>query len=162
MDVRNGNALSEASETTNLDVLADDQNHLLLLLQNGAALSILSSHQSVQISGVSLCNGSGNTLNEVNELLVLSNEVGLSVNLDHNTDTVDGGSISHTLSSDTASLLLRSSQALFAQVLNSLIHITVGSSQSLLAVHHANAGHLAQILNISCSKCHFIFLLSIE
>ena len=39
-----------------------------------------------------------------------------------------------------------------------LVHVAVGGGQRLLAIHHAHAGHFAQVLYISCGKSHFEFL----
>ena len=159
VDVGNADVLSEEEEAADLDVLTDNENHLLLLLENGQlGAVVLALHQSIQISGVQSSDGSSHALDELLELLVLTNEVGLSVDLDHNTHTVDHSGVSSTLSGDTASLLGGSGQALLTQVLDSLVDVAVRLSQGLLAVHHANAGHLTQGLHINSGKSHFHIL----
>ena len=159
MDVSHGGAALKAGEAADLDVLADDQDHLLLLLGNGqVGAVVLALHQSIQVGGSLLGNGGGHALDEVDELLVLAHEVSLSVDLDHHAGAVDHGGISHALGSDTAGLLGGGGHALLTQPLDSLVHVAVGSGQCLLAIHHAHAGHLAQGLNISCGKSHFTFL----
>ena len=50
-------------------------------------------------------------------------------------------------------------KALLAQPFNCLVYITVGGGQGLLAVHHADAGHLTKILYICGGNCHFLILL---
>ena len=158
MDIGNGNALGVDGEAADLDVFADDQHHLLLLLGNGqVGAVVLALHQSVQIGGLVGGDGGGDALDEVHELLVLGDEVGLGVDLDHNAHAVDGGGISHALGSDAAGLLLRSGQTLFTQDLDSLVKIAVGLGQSLLTIHHAHAGGLAQVFHVSSGKCHILF-----
>ena len=58
---------------------------------------------------------------------------------------------------DAVSLLSGLGQTLFTEPVNSLVHITVGSGQGCLAVHHTNVGHLAESLNILSGKCHDLF-----
>ena len=157
MDIRGGGVGREAGKAADLNVLADDEDHLLTLLLNGTAIAVGSRHQSLEILGVFLGDDSGNALDEVLELLVLADEVGLGVDLDHDAHAVDDGSVSHTLGSDAAGLLRGSGETLFAQVLDRLVDVAVALGQSLLAVHHAHAGHFAQVLNISSGKSHNLF-----
>ncbi len=77
VDVSRANALV-TGETANLDVLLDDQDQVLQSLVNGLAAR-LASHQSLNISRVLQHDDLGAFLDEVNELVVLGNEVGLSV-----------------------------------------------------------------------------------
>ena len=159
MHIGNGHAVSEAGKTADLDVLADHQDHLLLLLGDGqVGAVVLALHQGVQIGGVALGHGGGHALDEVHELLVLAHEVGLGVDLDHDAHTVDHSGIGHALGGNAAGLLGGGGHALLTQPLHGLVHIAVGGGQRLLAVHHAHAGHLAQVLHISCGKSHFRFL----
>ena len=116
-------------------------------------------HQRVHIGGIVLRDGLGDILHEGHEQLALGAEVGLAVDLHHDAHTVLGQRVGHTLGGDAAGLLGSLGQALLTQPLNSLIHIAVALDKRLLAVHHAHAGHLAQGLHISSSKCHFSFLL---
>ena len=154
MDIGHGNAVGVEGEAANLDVLADDQDHLLLLLLHGATVAEGQSHQGVQISGLLLGDHGGHALDEVHELLVLAHEVGLGVDLDHHAHAVDDGGIGHALGGDAAGLLLRGGQALLAEDLHGLVHIALGLGEGLLAVHHAHAGHLAQGLYVFRGDCH--------
>ena len=52
MNIGNADSGVKAGKATNFDIFADDQNHLLLLFLNTAAIAKGSCHQSVQISGV--------------------------------------------------------------------------------------------------------------
>ena len=135
------------------------RDHLLLLLgDRQVSAVVLAGHQSVQIGGGLLGNGGGHALDEVHELLILAHEVGLGVDLDHHAHAVDDGGIGHALGGDAAGLLGGGGHALLAQPLHGLVHIAVRGLQCLLAIHHAHAGHLAQVLHISCGKSHFEFL----
>ena len=66
------------------------------------------------------------------------------------------GSLDQTLSSDAVCLLGSLSQALLTEQLDSLVEVAVGLGQCLLAVHHAYAGHFAELLYVSSGKSHFI------
>ena len=156
MDIGDGNALGEAGKAADLDVLADDQHHLLLLLLHGeVGAVVLAGQQGLQIGGIAGGHSGGHALDEVHELLVLAHEVGFGVDLDHDADAIHHGGVSHALGGNAASLLGGSGQALLTQPLDSLVHVALGSGQSLLAVHHTYAGHLAQILYILSSNSHY-------
>ena len=158
VNIGNRGVLSETGEAADLHILADGHNLLLHNLGNGqVGIGVLGSLQSLHISGVSGSNHLGQVLNQVQESVGLGSEVGLGVHLDHNAHAVHDSSVSNAFSSDAVSLLCSLSQALLTEPVNSLVHITVGSGQSSLAVHHADVGHFTELLNIQCSKCHFIF-----
>ena len=158
MDIGNRHTLGEDSKAADLDVLADNEDHLLLLLLNSqVGAVVLAGHEGLQISRLVGGHSSSNALHEVHKLLVLANEVGLGIDLDHNAHAINHSGIGHALGSYAAGLLGRSSQTFFAQELNGLVHIAIGSGQSLFAVHHTYAGHFAQILNISSGKSHNLF-----
>ena len=159
MDVGSAVALI-AGKAANLDVLLDDQDQVLQSLVNGLTSLGLASHQSLNISRVLQHDDLGCFLDEINELVVLGNEVSLSVDLDDNTDLALGAvvSVDHTLGSNAACLLGSSSQTTLAQDLNSLLEVAVSLSQSLLALHHAAVGLLAQFHNVLCRNSHFCSL----
>ena len=64
-------------------------------------------------------------IRDSNELVVLGNEVGLSVDLDDNTDLAGGAvvSVDHTLGSNAACLLGGGSQTTLAQDLDCLLEV---------------------------------------
>ena len=161
VDVGGQNALL-TNKATDLQVLADYQNLLAQQLLNGHAVFSLASQQSVYISGVLIHDDLSALSNEGVEVGVLGNEVSLGVYFDDSANLLGSvsNSVYNALSSYTVSLLGSSGQTLFTQVLHSLFNITVRLGQCLLAVHHAAAGHLAQVLDILSSKSHFHFLLS--
>ena len=140
VDVCRADALV-TDETADLDVLLDDQDEVLQSLIDGLAALGLACHQSLDISGVLLHDDLGSLLDEGNELVVLGDEVGLGVD--------------HAHSSNTASLLGSGSQTTLAQDLDCLLEVAVSLGQSLLALHNAAVGLLAQFHNVLCSNSHF-------
>ena len=155
MDIGHADALGVERKAADLDVLADDQDHLLLLLGDGqVGAGVLAGHKGLQVGGLVGGHGGGHALDEVHELLVLGDEIGLGVDLDHHAHAVHDGGVSHTLGGDAAGLLLRGGQALLTQILDSLVHVAVGLGERLFAVHHAHAGHLAQGLYVFRSESH--------
>ena len=151
-----------ASETAEGNLLADGSSSLDEQIGNLLALD-LAVIQSVNIAGsnLSLHDVLGNLGHQSLELVVASSEVGLAVDLNYATALGILGNIStdSTLSSHTASLLLSLGNALLAKEVDGLGHVAAYLSQSLLAVHHACAGGLAQFLYHSSSNCHLYFLL---
>src|SRR5699024_4542434 len=101
-------------------------------------------------------------LGEVDELVVLGNEVGLGIDLDDNSAVIKSNRVNHALGSDTASLLGGGSQPLLAQDLNCLLEVAVSLGQSLLALHHAAVGLLAQFHNVFCRNSHNSIVLSVS
>ena len=155
MDIGHADAVGVEGEAADLDVLADDQHHLLLLLGDGhVGAGVLAGHEGVQVGGLAGGHGGGHALHELHKLLVLGHEVGLGVDLDHHAHAVHDGGVGHTLGGDAAGLLLGGGQTLLTQDLNGLVHIALGLGQGLFAVHHTDAGHLAQGLYVFCSDCH--------
>ena len=93
-------------------------------------------------------------------IIVRGNRV-VALELRHDADLaahVDVG-LDDALGGHAAGLLLGGSDALLAEPLHRLVHVAVGLGQRLLALHHANAGRLAQLLNLCSSDCHFLILL---
>ncbi|CUX21746.1 hypothetical protein AGR3A_Cc260096 [Agrobacterium tomkonis CFBP 6623] len=89
----------------------------------------------------------GDTADEVLERVVTGNEVGLGVEFDNNSLVTHGGDADQTFGSRTAGLLVGLCDALGAQPVDRRFHVAIGFSKSLLAVHHACAGFLAQFLH---------------
>ena len=89
---------------------------------------------------------------EVDELLVLGNEVGLGVNLDHNAHAVLNGGSEQAGRCLTTFALGQRLQALQTNDFESLLGIAVGFLERLLDVHHACASLLAQSLHISSGE----------
>ena len=123
---------------------------------SGAGAGVGAGLDGLDVSGVVLENDLADILDKLNERSGLRAEVGLAVDLDDGADAALGADvcISHTLSRDAAGLLRGLCKALLAQPLDCLVHIAVGLGEGLLAVHHADVGHLAESFNILSGKCH--------
>src|SRR5690606_27277555 len=113
---------------------------------NGAAVWVCSSLKSVHIVSVQRQSNSGCLANEVLELLVLCNEVGFRVHFKSNTAGAFNSNANQAFCCGTAGLLLSGRKALGAQCVNSSFDVAVSFVQSLLGVHHASAGHFAELL----------------
>ena len=160
VDVSHVGGVGEANEAADLQVLTDGHDLLGQDLSHGQlALGVLALEQRLDIGGGVGQNDLADVLHELLERLALGAEVGLAVDLNHSADTALGADagIGHTLGGHTAGLLRGLGQALLTQPVNSLVHIAVAGLESLLAVHHADVGHLTQSLNILSGKSHSIF-----
>ncbi len=162
VDVGDVHAVGVAAEAANLDVLADDEHLVVLLLEHGlVAAGVLAGKQGVEVGGVFLGDDLGDVLDVVDKEVVLGDEVALGVDLDNGAHAALGADpgVSHALGGYTAGLLLRGGEALLTEPLDGLVHVAVGGGKGLLAVHHADAGGLAEVLNICSGKSHsYIFL----
>ena len=145
-------------EATDLDVLADGENLILQHSINGHIGAVcLSCKESFNVCRVLIDNSLGTGLNESDELSILRNEVGLSVDFDHNanlTALADHG-VCNTLSCNTACLLNGSCKTLLAENLGCLLYIALSLCESLFAIHHAAACLSAQICNVLSCEIHF-------
>src|SRR5262249_61782572 len=90
---------------------------------------------------------------EVLQFLVAGPEVGLAVDLDAHADPAAAVDVRHdgALGRLAAGLLGRLREALGAQVVDRLVHVAADLGQRLLAVRHAGAGALAQVLDHRCT-----------
>ena len=85
-----GDVVREAGKAADLDVLADDQDHLLLLLLNGTAIAVgQPPSEPPDRRGLPWRRQRRTPLTKSYELLVLADEVGLGVDLDHDAHAVD-------------------------------------------------------------------------
>ena len=159
VDVGDAGALVVAGEAADLDVLADDEDLVVLLLEHGLfRAGILAGEESVQVCGGVLGDDLGDLVDVIDEEVVLGDEVALGVDLDDGADSAlraDPG-VGHTLGGDAAGLLLGGGEALLAQPLDGLFDIAVGLGEGLFAVHHTDAGHFAQVLNVRGSESHIL------
>ncbi len=127
-------------------VLADGRDVGGELLFDGAAARILGRENSLDRSAA-VERELGDRAHELLELLVLGDEVGLRIDLD------DGAAIALDRDSDqpfgggAAGLLGGGGETLGAKPVDRGFHVALGLAQSLLAVHHAGAGALAQFLD---------------
>ena len=155
VDVSHGGVVGKPGEPADLHILTDGHNLLLHDLGDSqVGIGVLASLQSFHVSGSVGGNHGSQVLHQVHESVGLGSEVGLGVHLDDHAHTVDDSGVSHALSGNPVSLLGSLGQALLPEPVHSLVHVAVGGSQSLLAVHHAHVGHFTELLNILSGKSH--------
>ena len=89
-------------------------------------------------------------LHQALEQIVARDEVGLGIDLDHDAlGALDGGA-DQAFGGDAAGLLGGLGQALLAQPVDGGFHVAVGLAERRLAIHHARAGLVAQLLDHLC------------
>ena len=118
MDIRNGNAAFDAEETTDIHILAQREEELVLGVLHGAlAVDPGRLHEGVNISRILLGNDLGKALDEsdILEVVGVGNEVGFAVDFNENADAIDDGSISHTFSGNAVGFLCLGSKTLLTQ-----------------------------------------------
>ncbi len=81
------------------------------------------------------------------EVVVAGDEVGLRIDLDDHADKILDGDPDEPVGRDPAALLGGLGEALLAQPVDRGLDVAVGLGQRVLAVHHAGAGLLAQVLD---------------
>ena len=81
------------------------------------------------------------------ELVVAGDKIGLGVHLDHGRAAGGGGDPHQPVGGDTARLLCRGGEAFQAQPVDRGFDVAGGLGQRTLAVHHACASLLAQVLH---------------
>ena len=160
MHIGNGGVVSEAGKAADLNVLADGHDLLLQNLGDGqVGAGVGAGLQSVHIGGVLSRDHGGQVLHQIQESIGLGSEIGLGVDLDHNTHAIHNDSIGDALGGNPARLLGGLGQALLPEPVDGGIHVAVGGLEGLLAVHHAHVGHFTELLNVLCGKSHFGILL---
>ena len=147
-------------KTSDVELLSDGSDHLNLNVINGLRRICLPglSHERLDILSIRLKSLLSNILNEVLELLVLRNKVGLRVNLYNCSLVVSLGSdAADSLCSNAAGLLNSLSLSVLSEEFHSGIHIAVCLVKSLLTIHHSGAALLTQLLyHGSTDLCHNI------
>ena len=89
----------------------------------------------------------GDRLDEGLERVVAGDEVRLGVHLHHRGTAWRGRHAHQALRGDTSRLLRRGGEALGAQPVDGCLRVATAFGQRLLAVHHARAGLLTQLLH---------------
>ena len=105
---------------------------------NGAALSFSMSSPTERARPATF-------RDEVLELLVARDEIGLGIHLDHRGAIRGAGNADQTLGGGAAGLLGGGRKALLPQPVDRGFHVAVAFDQRLLAVHHAGAGLVAEV-----------------
>ena len=93
----------------------------------------------------------GDHLDQALEQVVAGDEVGLGVDLDHHALGALDRDADQAFGGDAVGLLRGLGQALLAQPVDRGIDVARGLAERRLAIHHARAGHLAQVLDHLCS-----------
>ncbi len=83
------------------------------------------------------------------EVIVAGDEVGFGIDLDKDADIVLDGNAHEPLGGHPPALLGGFGETLLAQPVDRGLDVAVGLAQRVLAVHHARAGFLAQVLDQS-------------
>ena len=81
------------------------------------------------------------------EVVVAGDEVGFRIHLDDDAEIGLDGDADQAVGGDAAALLGRLGEALLAQPVDRRLDVAGGLAERVLAVHHARAGLLAQILH---------------
>ncbi len=93
------------------------------------------------------------------ELLVAGDEIGLGIDLDDGALGALDGDADQAFGGDAAGLLGGLGETAGAQPVDGGFHVAVGLGQRLLAVHHADAGRVAEFLDL-LSRDHAIWITS--
>src|SRR4051812_42870321 len=101
--------------------------------------------EGFEVGRLRLGGGIGDLLSRRDELVALSHEVGLAVQLDQRRT---GGGDQPSGCRPLRSTLLGLGGTLDAQDLDGLVEVAVGLLQCFLAVHHARAGDVAELLDV--------------
>ena len=155
MDVASDNAIADRKfgRAAQRHVFADGRNRV----RDGAIdveFADLGSLDLLDI-GAGLERNLADHLDQALELLVARDEVGLGIDFDENALLAVGDGGDQTFSRNAAGLLRGLGEALLAQPVNRRVDVACGFSEGLLAIHHARAGFLAQILDhCRCDCCH--------
>lgn len=101
--------------------------------------------ESVEVRRLASSSDGHDLVGQLDELVVLGDEVGLAVDLDH--DAVLGDD--ETLSGGALCALSDILRALDAQLLDGLVEIAVCICECVLTCHHSGAGELTEPLDVS-------------
>ncbi|GLS53249.1 hypothetical protein GCM10007886_14320 [Methylobacterium gregans] len=128
-------------------VLADRGDQALQLVGDGLAGAREVGGLETLERAVTVERDLGGLAGEGLEGVVAGDEVGLGVHLDHRGVAAGGLDGDQTLGGDAAGLLGGLGEALLAQPVDGGLEVTLGLVQRALAVHHARAGLLAELLH---------------
>ena len=134
-------------KTTDVHVLADgcDLMSQFFFYSSGLAECPLFFHKCIDICCFCVQSQFCNLCNISLELFILCNKVCLSIYFYCNSFFTVFGNFQHydTFCCNSSCFFLSGCQSFFSQELNSLVHITVCSSQGFFTVHHTCSGHLS-------------------
>ena len=151
--------LIKTVKAADLDVLTNGE-HLLLQRFLHGQIAHLAGLKRLNVRRSFLHDNAGQIGNKLLEVRILCNKVGLRVDLDDRAYAalIAYGRADNTLSRNTVRLLGSLGETLLTQQFDRLVEVAVRLCQRLLAVHHAYVGHFTELLYVSSSKSHFLFL----
>ena len=153
MVVDNSRGGIQALIGTQLHLLAGDTAQGGDLLAHGLAVHV-EGVELVEVSGLLGHSEVQDSLGEVDKLLVLGNEVGLTLEGDDSSELAVGLADSDTLSCLTVFTLGGDGLSALADQFHSLGDVVVALDERLLAVAQACAGHVAQFLDVIDGYSH--------
>ena len=89
----------------------------------------------------------GGAFDEVLELIVAGDEVGFGIDFDQRAGIAADGNADQAFGGDAAGFLRGLGKAFLAQPVDRGFHVAAGFGQRVLAIHHARAGLVAQVLH---------------
>ena len=95
----------------------------------------------------------GDHLDQSLEMLVARHEIGLGIDLHDNSLGAGGQHADQAFGGNAAGLLRGLGQALLAQPVLRGLHVAAALGERGLAIHHARAGRLAEVLDHRCCDC---------
>ncbi len=137
-------------DTPHADVLADLGDQVGTRLFDAAAVCELFVGKGRGIRRTRRQSGRCNGFRKCDKVLILGNEIGFRVDLDHRRLVAVLRDDDAAVGRHAAGFLVGFRLAGLAQVFRCQIHITVRFDQRLLALHHASAGALAEFLYHRC------------
>ena len=137
-------------EAADFDLLADLARHVGHRLADRTAALEVERVQRVEIGGALAEDDLGDLVGVAREVLVTSYEVGLGVHLGDHADrvVVGGGDGDDAFGGLALGALVGHLLALLAEQLDGGVEVTVGLFEGLLAVHHPDAGGVAEALDV--------------
>ena len=114
---------------------------------NRTAIGIGRSQNRFGVIGFKAKRNFGNLADEILELFVLCNKVGLAVDFNSGTFCAGNSNGNEAFCSGAARLFCSGGEALGTQQIDGCFHVPIGFFQRLFGVHHAGARTLAQFLH---------------
>jgi hypothetical protein len=138
----------EALDATQRHVLADRRNGVGDRLRHGPAAEIMGAEHRVDVRRGRLVERYRNdTAHQPLEIVVSRDEIRLRVDLDDHADQILDRCADQSVGGDAAAFLGRLGEPLLAQPVDGGLDVAVRFGQRVLAVHHARAGLLTQVLH---------------
>ena len=158
VDVRHDHAMLDRDRLHPADrlVLTDRRDVAGQLVGDRAAARIVGGLERVDIVAAAVQRDLRHVADEVLELLVLGDEIGLGIDLDGHALRAGDGNADEALGRGAARLLGSRGKALGAQCVDRRLDIAAAFVERLLAIHHAGAGALAQVLHVKGGIGHCV------